>query len=120
MTVARRYLALACLAVVLPRNAAAHAVITASQPEHGSTIRPGAIAVILSFNARIDRVRSQLTLTSPTGQASTLRIRDDSTASILRADAAVNEPGRWRLRWQVLATDGHITRGDILFSVAAS
>ena len=25
--------------------------------------------------------------------------------------------GRWRLRWQVLALDGHITRGDIPFEV---
>jgi methionine-rich copper-binding protein CopC len=27
-------------------------------------------------------------------------------------------PGRYRLRWQVLAVDGHITRGDIPFVMA--
>jgi methionine-rich copper-binding protein CopC len=26
--------------------------------------------------------------------------------------------GHYRLRWQVLAVDGHITRGDIPFTVA--
>lgn len=120
MTVARRAFAVACVAIALPRVAAAHAVITSAQPEHGSTIRPGAVAITLSYNARIDRARSQLTLMSPSGHATALRLREDSTVSVLRADATVDQPGQWRLRWQVLAADGHITRGDVLFRVAAS
>jgi len=28
-------------------------------------------------------------------------------------------PGAWRLRWQVLALDGHITRGDVPFAIRA-
>jgi methionine-rich copper-binding protein CopC len=28
-------------------------------------------------------------------------------------------PGQYRLRWQVLAIDGHLTRGDIPFTVKA-
>jgi methionine-rich copper-binding protein CopC len=28
--------------------------------------------------------------------------------------------GAYRLRWQVLASDGHITRGEIPFTVTAS
>lgn len=120
MTVARRAFALACLAFALPRAACAHAVLRSAQPEHGSTVLPGAIAVVLGFNARIDRARSRLTLTGPTGEAMPLRLRDDSTASILRADATANAAGQWRLRWQVLAADGHITRGDVVFRVATS
>jgi methionine-rich copper-binding protein CopC len=27
--------------------------------------------------------------------------------------------GAWRVRWQVLAVDGHITRGDIPFTLRA-
>jgi methionine-rich copper-binding protein CopC len=35
----------------------------------------------------------------------------------LEAPLPALAPGAWRLRWQVLATDGHITRGDIAFTV---
>ena len=35
------------------------------------------------------------------------------------APAAPLAPGAWRLRWQVLALDGHITRGDIPFTLRA-
>lgn len=119
MTVPRRRLALAGLALLLPRPAAAHAVLMSAQPVHGSTIAPGAIAVALGFNTRIDRSRSRLTLTSPAGHAAALPLRDDSTVSVLKADAVAEAPGQWRLRWQVLAADGHITRGDVLFTVAA-
>jgi methionine-rich copper-binding protein CopC len=29
-------------------------------------------------------------------------------------------PGEYRLRWQVLASDGHITRGEISFAVSGA
>ncbi|TAI60323.1 copper resistance protein CopC, partial [Bradyrhizobium sp. Leo170] len=35
----------------------------------------------------------------------------------LDAEAKGLSPGAWRLRWQVLSVDGHITRGDIPFTV---
>ncbi len=35
----------------------------------------------------------------------------------LRATASGLRPGTYKLRWQVLAIDGHITRGDIPFRV---
>ncbi len=120
MTIARRAFASACLVLALTRGARAHAVVKSAQPEHGSTIRPGAIAVVLNFNTRIDRARSRLTLTNPAGRSTPLQMRADSTASALRADATATAAGQWRLRWQVLAADGHITRGDIVFTVAAS
>jgi methionine-rich copper-binding protein CopC len=37
---------------------------------------------------------------------------------VLTARIAGIQPGSYRLRWQVLALDGHITRGDIPFTVA--
>jgi methionine-rich copper-binding protein CopC len=38
---------------------------------------------------------------------------------VIGARAAGLPPGAYRLRWQVLAIDGHITRGDIPFRVVA-
>jgi len=38
-------------------------------------------------------------------------------ADILSATANDLKPGEYQLRWQVLAVDGHITRGEIPFTV---
>jgi len=52
------------------------------------------------------------------------RFVDNPALAIQEADHLVGEadalaPGDYVLHWQVLAVDGHITRGDIPFSVAA-
>jgi methionine-rich copper-binding protein CopC len=36
---------------------------------------------------------------------------------VLSGRAHVAAEGRWKLRWQVLSLDGHITRGEVSFSV---
>ena len=43
-------------------------------------------------------------------------LKTDSLES-LEAKASHLAAGRYTLRWQVLAIDGHITRGDIPFTV---
>ena len=40
----------------------------------------------------------------------------NSPADEIDAEAHLETPGEWRLRWQVLSIDGHITRGDIPFT----
>ena len=42
---------------------------------------------------------------------------DSYTADTLASQAQDLRPGEYRIRWQVLASDGHITRGDIPFVV---
>jgi hypothetical protein len=46
-----------------------------------------------------------------------LALGKTDSADILSAKASNLPPGDYRLRWQVLASDGHITRGEIPFSV---
>ncbi len=69
--------------------AAAHAILMESMPAADGAVTGPRVALTLRYNSRIDRKRSRLTLTAP-------------------------DKG-----WQVLAIDGHITRGDIPFTVAA-
>ena len=45
-----------------------------------------------------------------------LPVADDTPPDILRTQAAL-KPGDYVVRWQVLAVDGHITRGDVPFTV---
>ena len=47
-----------------------------------------------------------------------LTILPSSATNALDAEADL-KPGAYTLRWQALALDGHITRGDVPFTVTA-
>jgi copper resistance protein C len=104
--------------VCLPVLAEAHAILEESQPPLGGTVKAGAVDLHLRFNSRIDRGRSRLTLIRPDHTRDTVSIAPDGPPDII--DAHVNlTPGAYVVRWQVLAVDGHITRGDVPIIVAA-
>jgi methionine-rich copper-binding protein CopC len=105
------------LLLAAPRIANAHAILVESRPPVGGTVAPGNLAVWLRYNSRIDRARSRLTLTRPDHSQAVLPIDRDGRDDVLTA-AADLPAGAYVLRWQVLAVDGHITRGDVPFSVA--
>lgn len=69
----------------------------------------------LRFNSRIDKARSRLTLIRTDKSQDTLTIQTGGPPDILAAHLEV-KPGAYVLRWQVLAVDGHITRGDVPFT----
>jgi methionine-rich copper-binding protein CopC len=104
--------------VVAP--AAAHAVLLESTPSLKSSVPGPNVPIKLRFNVRIDALRSRLTLVRPDGSAQALEISKGTTADTLAAEATELAAGAYRLRWQVLASDGHITRGEIPFTVAPS
>ena len=58
-------------------------------------------------------------LNRPANGVVALALRTDTAPEVLAAEAKGLAPGPYRLRWQVLAVDGHITRGDIPFTVVA-
>ncbi len=102
----------------LVRSTSAHAVLVESTPGANSTVTGPDIAVKLRFNVRVDHGRSRLTLMATQGGAAQqLTIGDDKTPDVLTAKAAGIKTGSYVLRWQVLAVDGHITRGDVPFIV---
>ena len=100
--------------------ASGHAVLLESTPTLKSSVAGPDVPVKLRFNVRIDARRSRLTLVGPAGFRQALEISKASPADALVADAAGLLPGEYRLRWQVLASDGHITRGEIPFAVRGS
>jgi methionine-rich copper-binding protein CopC len=115
----RRAALAATLAILLPRVALAHAVLLESTPPLGGWVKSGTIALRLRFNSRIDVQRSRLTLIWPDKTSNPLHIDADGAGDIFTA-AATLRPGTYLLRWQVLALDGHITRGDVPFTVTAA
>lgn len=114
--IAHRALAPLLLAIPLPANA--HAVILAAEPAPGASLQGPRVEVDLRFSSRIDAERSRLTLTLPDGDPRVLPLAHSDRPDTLAATIDGLAPGRYRLRWQVLAVDGHITRGDIPFAVS--
>jgi hypothetical protein len=99
-----------------PAIASAHAILEDSQPAAGGKVPAGTIALHLRYNSRIDRPRSRLTLTGPNGQHAPVKIQSGGPPDVIDASVALT-PGSYVVRWQVLAIDGHITRGDVPFTV---
>jgi methionine-rich copper-binding protein CopC len=112
------FAAVAVFFVVAP--AAAHAILLESNPALKSAVSGPDVPVKLRFNVRIDALRSRLTLIRPDGSAQPLEISKQTPADTLSAEATGLAAGAYRLRWQVLASDGHITRGEIPFTVTPS
>lgn len=109
-------LPLFALLVAASDPAWAHAIIVSSSPATGAIVSKDAVAVRVRFNSRIDHSRSRLTLFAPDGAEKVLVPLPNSPADEIDAEAHLETPGEWRLRWQVLSIDGHITRGDIPFT----
>jgi methionine-rich copper-binding protein CopC len=103
--------------LLLSRSALAHAVLLESTPAINSVVAGPDVPIKLRFNVRIDAARSRLTLVKPDASVQTLAIVKDSPADILTSQARGLHPGDYRIRWQALASDGHITRGEISFQV---
>jgi copper resistance protein C len=105
------------LGLAVNRQAAAHALVVESTPAADSSVAGPEIAVTLRFNSRLDHQRSRLTLIGPDDTERRLTLSQTSAPDMLQAMASGISPGAYKLRWQVLAIDGHITRGDIPFRV---
>jgi hypothetical protein len=59
-------------------------------------------------------------LLNPDNSTTDLKIAEQTSADTLNAKASGLKPGAYRIRWQVLAPDGHITRGEVPFTVTGS
>lgn len=109
----------AVMSFLIVAAAIAHAVLLESIPVLKSSVAGPDVPLKLRFNVRIDAARSRLTLIEPNGSSQTLEISGQDAPNAISAEAKGLRPGAYRLRWQVLASDGHITRGEIPFTVVS-
>jgi methionine-rich copper-binding protein CopC len=105
------------IALFVPRVAQAHALLVSSQPAANSTVLGPEVTVRLKYNSRVDMEHSTLTLLSSDGRVEKVTIESESSPGLLSAKLTGLVKGAYVLRWQVLATDGHITRGKVPFQV---
>lgn len=115
-----RYWVTAFLSLILlgaSQTAWAHAILLESTPKLNSTVKGPELAILLRFNVRIDGSRSRLHLVAPDGSMATLGLAKQPSPDSLKSTANGLKPGAYKLVWQVLASDGHMTHGEVLFTV---
>ena len=105
----------ALLSLAIPLHA--HAILLWAKPSLKAVVRGPDVPVLLRFNCRIDAKRSKLILVDPHGAQHEMVIDSQTSPDMLGTRATGLEHGSYTLQWRVLASDGHITRGDVPFSV---
>ncbi len=111
---------LALLLFTCTPKAFAHAILIHSTPADHAVVHSRNVSLTLDYNSRIDAARSTLALIGPAGTNLPLQKRSAAKPSELSAVADNLASGTYHIHWQVLASDGHITRGEIVFKVAAN
>jgi methionine-rich copper-binding protein CopC len=95
----------------------AHGLLLEAQPRANSKVSGPNVTIRLRFNSRIDVRRSRLTLFTPDSKPHPLPLSEKSGPDTLFAEAPGLGAGLHKVQWQVLAADGHITRGVVPFRV---
>jgi methionine-rich copper-binding protein CopC len=110
-------LLLAVLTAAAPRRALAHAMLVSSTPQKNAAVSGPDITISLKYNSRVDGARSTLSLLKPDGTVEKIGTLAQPAPDVLSATGHGLAKGTYVLRWQVLAGDGHITRGEVPFQV---
>ena len=97
----------------------AHAMLMHSSPADQEIVHSGQVDIALDYDSRIEASRCTVSLTDSTGKVVPLQMEESTKPAELKAVAHNLANGKHQIHWQVLASDGHITRGDIAFTVAA-
>jgi len=97
-----------------------HAILKESSPAANATVEGPDVAITLKYNSRVDSTRSKVQLSHPDNSVSDLPLAKQVSPDTLSSNATGLTPGAYKLQWQVLAPDGHITRGVVPFTVKGS
>jgi copper resistance protein C len=111
------FFALVVLLAAGPRLALAHAVLVSSTPQKNAAVSGPDVTISLKYNSRVDGAHCSLSLLKPDGTVEKIATPTQSAPDVLSATGHGLVKGTYILRWQVLASDGHITRGEVPFQV---
>ena len=116
----RHTLPLLAVLAAAPQLARAHAVLVASNPNPHQSLDGETLPVKLRFNSRVDGPHCTIALLREGGIPVQLALDNQPAPDTIQTTAEHLEPGAYTLQWQALAADGHITRGEIPFTVDAT
>jgi hypothetical protein len=101
----------------LPTAARAHAIILDSDPAREAS-GPAPRRLVLRFNSRLEKALCSVQLVGPRQRSiALLRQEPDAAPDTLVYPLPPLEPGAYQARWKVMAADGHVTEGVVLFTV---
>lgn len=100
-------------------DALAHAIILESAPRHEESLASPK-RLVLRFNSRLEKPLCSVQLVGP-GKKTIAPLRPDAStpADTLAYILPPLDAGTYRARWKVMAADGHVTEGTVLFTVTA-
>jgi copper resistance protein C len=114
-----RWLWAAGLVLAAAGPATAHSLLLESVPAAGATLTTSPPELRLRFNNRIEKSLSRVRLLDERGAVQPLVVpAAGGAADRLSAAMPPLAPGRWRVEWQVLSTDGHVVAGRFEFRLA--
>jgi methionine-rich copper-binding protein CopC len=114
------WVAAALALLLVGRLVEGHAILKQTWPAANSTVVGPDVPIKLQYNVRIDATRSKLQLMTPDNTMKDLIIEKQTSPDTLTTKATGLKPGAYKIAWQVLAPDGHITRGLVPFNVSGS
>jgi methionine-rich copper-binding protein CopC len=114
------WFAMVLLGLMAARFVEGHAVLKETHPAANSKVAGPDVPIVLKYNVRIDGKLSKIQLLNPDNSTTELKLEEQAAPDTLNAKATGLKPGTYRIRWQVLAPDGHITRGEVPFTVTGS
>jgi len=95
----------------------AHAILVSSTPKQNSTVKGPDVDITLRYNVRVDGGRSRVQLVGPDGKNTNLPLTKQPSPDKLQCKATGLQPGSYKLIWNVLASDGHMSKGEVPFNV---
>lgn len=100
----------------------AHAALRHATPAAGAIVDTPLLTLTIEFSQDIDLTQVELTLHDITGtEVAITKPTDEANAgtTITRTFSSALKPGTYEVKWRVLSTDGHHTRGTYTFEVKA-
>jgi len=95
----------------------AHAIILESAPRHEESLASPK-RIVLRFNSRLEKPLCSVQLVGPRQRTiALLRQEPDTPPDTLAYIVPPLDPGAYQARWKVMAADGHVTEGIVLFTV---
>jgi methionine-rich copper-binding protein CopC len=100
-------------------DAHAHAIILESVPRPEESLASPK-RLVLRFNSRLEKPLCSVHLVGPRQKTiALLRQEPDTPPDTLAYTLPALDPGAYQARWKVMAADGHVTEGIVLFTVTA-
>src|SRR6266550_8735102 len=106
---------LALALALIPRSAAAHALLLGTDPSPDALLQQPPAAITLTFTESVSPVGHGISVFSPNGRQVAAPARPVGRA--LTASMVSLETGTYVVTWQVLAADTHPSRGAFRFVV---